>query len=129
MISGAKWMLMWRSGPCSSEAMALVSQVMKLVVVSVGRLRPPYVDDVQHYKKLLARHARVEHIEVREDESVERRIPERAFVSLLASDGETYDSVAFSRWLQERRMAGRDVCFVVGGPAELHQSSDRRLTF
>src|SRR5256885_582659 len=59
MISGAKWMLMWRSGPCSSEAMALVSHVMRLVVVSVGRLRPPYVDDVQHYKKLLAPHARL----------------------------------------------------------------------
>jgi len=32
---------------------------MRLVVVSVGRLRPPYADDVQHYKKLLARHARL----------------------------------------------------------------------
>src|SRR3954462_11270985 len=104
MISGAKWMLMWRSGPCSSEAMALVSQVMKLVVVSVGRLRPPYVDDVQHYKKLLARHARLELIEVREDEAVARRVPERAFVSLLASDGEAFDSSAFARWLEERRM-------------------------
>jgi 23S rRNA (pseudouridine1915-N3)-methyltransferase len=106
-----------------------VSQVVKLIVVSVGRLRPPYVDDVQHYKKMLARHARVEHIEVREDESVERRIPERAFVSLLASDGETYDSVAFSEWLEERRMGGRDVCFVVGGPAGLELPSDHRLSF
>src|SRR3954469_19107554 len=103
MISGAKWMLMWRSGPCSSEAMALVSQVMKLVVVSVGRLRPPYVDDVQHYKKLLARHARLELIEVREDEAVARRIPERAYVSLLSSEGEAYESPAFARWLEERR--------------------------
>src|ERR1041384_5141702 len=99
MTSGAKWMLMCRSGPGSSAAMALVSQVVKLIVVSVGRLRPPYADDVQHYKKLLARHARVEHIEVREDEVVGRRIPERAYVSLLASDGTAYDSVAFARWL------------------------------
>ena len=91
---------------------------MKLVVVSVGRLRPPYVDDVQHYKKLLARHARLDLIEVREDESVARRLPERAFISLLAVDGRTYDSVAFSRWLEERRQSGRDLCFVVGGCAE-----------
>src|SRR3954454_21476413 len=102
MISGAKWMLMWRSGPGSSAAMALVSQVMRLVVVSVGRLRPPYIDDVQHYKKLLARHARLDLIEVREDEAVARRIPERAFVSLLASDGQTFDSPAFARWLEDR---------------------------
>src|SRR2546423_8226998 len=117
MISGAKWMLMWRSGPGSSAAMALVSHLMKLVVVSVGRLRPPYVDAVQHYKKLLARHARLELIEVREDEAVVRRIPERAFVSLLSSEGEAFDSPSFARWLEQRRMLGRDLCFVIGGAA------------
>src|SRR3954468_14247839 len=115
MISGAKWMLMWRSGPCSSEAMVLVSQVMRLVVVSVGRLRPPFVDDVQHYKKLLARHARLELIEGREEEQVGRRLPERAYVCLLHREGEAYDSVDFSRFLEERRMAGLDLCFVIGG--------------
>src|SRR2546423_8024510 len=115
MISGAKWMLMWRSGPGSSAAMALVSHLMKLVVVSVGRLRPPYVDDVQHYKKLLARHARLELIEVREDEAVVRRIPDRAFVSLLSSEGEAFDSPSFARWLEERRMLRRDPCFVLRG--------------
>src|SRR4051812_50217959 len=102
MISGAKWMLMWRGGRGSSDAMRLASQVVRLIVVSVGRLRPPYVDDVQHYKKLLARHARLELIEVREDERVTRRIPERAFVSLLARDGEAFDSIAFSRFLEDR---------------------------
>ena len=58
--------------------------------MSVGRLRPPYVDDVQHYSRLLARHARLELIEVREDEAVTRRIPERAYVSLLALGGQTF---------------------------------------
>jgi len=86
------------------------------VVLAVGRLRPPFHDDVQHYRRLLARHAKLELIEVREDEGVERRLPDRAFVSLLAADGRQYDSVAFSRFLEDRRQAGRDVWFVVGGP-------------
>ena len=86
------------------------------MVLAVGRLRPPFHDDVQHYRRLLARHAKLELIEVREDEGVERRLPERAFVSLLAADGRQYDSVAFSRFLEDRRQAGRDVWFVVGGP-------------
>ena len=86
------------------------------MVLAVGRLRPPFHDDVQHYRRLLARHAKLELIEVREDEGVERRLPERAFVSLLAEDGRQYDSVAFSRFLEDRRQAGRDVWFVVGGP-------------
>jgi 23S rRNA (pseudouridine1915-N3)-methyltransferase len=89
---------------------------VRLIVLAVGRLRPPFADDVQHYSKLLARHARLELVEVREDEHVGRRIPDRAYVSLLSVGGETYDSLAFSRFLEQRRQSGRDLCFVIGGP-------------
>jgi 23S rRNA (pseudouridine1915-N3)-methyltransferase len=92
---------------------------VRLIVLAVGRLRPPYADDVQHYLKLIARHARVEMIEVREEERIAARIPERAFVSLLDRGGDQLDSIAFSRFLEDRRQAGRDVCFVVGGPLGL----------
>ena len=92
---------------------------MRLIVLAVGRLRPPYADDVEHYLKLLSRHARVETIEVREEERVTGRIPQRAFISLLDRGGEQFDSLSFSRFVEARRQAGRDVCFVVGGPAGL----------
>jgi 23S rRNA (pseudouridine1915-N3)-methyltransferase len=92
---------------------------VRIIVLAVGRLRPPYADDVQHYLKLLARHARVESIEVRQEEQLAARIPERSFVSLLDRGGEQFDSLSFSRFLEERRQAGRDVCFVVGGPLGL----------
>ena len=90
--------------------------MVRIVVVAVGRLRPPFADDVQHYQKLLARHGRLELIEVREDEQAARRIPQRAFLSLLHRDGEMLDSLAFSRFLEQRRQSGRDLCFVIGGP-------------
>jgi 23S rRNA (pseudouridine1915-N3)-methyltransferase len=102
---------------------------MKVVVVSVGRLRPPFVDDVEHYARLLGRHARLELIEVREDDAAARRIPDRAFVSLLSLEGRAYDSDAFARWLEERRQSGRDLCFVIGGPAGLELDADHRLSF
>ena len=89
---------------------------VRVIVVAVGRLRPPYADDVRHYQKLLAGHTRLELIEVREDEKVARRLPDRAFVSLLHQDGGQMDSVAFSRFLEDRRQSGRDLCFVIGGP-------------
>jgi 23S rRNA (pseudouridine1915-N3)-methyltransferase len=92
---------------------------VRLIVLAVGRLRPPYADDVQHYLKLIARHARVEMIEVRDEARVASRIPERGFVSLLDREGEQLDSLSFSRFLEARRQAGRDVCFVVGGPLGL----------
>jgi 23S rRNA (pseudouridine1915-N3)-methyltransferase len=104
---------------------------MKIVVLAVGRLRPPYADDVQHYRKLLAGLARVEVIEVREDEKVAKRIPERAFVSLLDAGGQAMDSVAFSRWIEDRRMDGRELWFVIGGAFGGLQLDrvDHRLSF
>ena len=92
---------------------------MRIVVLAVGRLRPPFVDDVQHYRTLLARHARVEIVEVREDEKAAGRLPERAFVCLLDSRGRTFTSEAFSAFLEERRIEGRELWFVVGGPRGL----------
>ncbi len=99
-------------------------------MLAVGRLRPPYADDVQHYQKLLARHTRLELVEVREDERVPRRIPERAFVTLLDAGGEAPDSLGFARWLEDRRQSGRDLCFVVGGPYGTRLDRwDARLSF
>jgi 23S rRNA (pseudouridine1915-N3)-methyltransferase len=102
---------------------------VRILVVAVGRLRPPFSDDVQHYQKLLARHVKLELIEVREDEQVARRIPDRTYVALLDRGGEELDSVSFSGWLEERRQSGRDVCFVVGGPFGLElEDVDHRLS-
>ena len=98
-------------------------------MIAVGRLRPPFQDDVEHYRKLLAGLARVDLIEVREDEKVPPRIPERAHLVLLASDGREFDSIEFSKWLEERRQDGRDICFVIGGPRGLDlERCDTRLS-
>ncbi|HXD57827.1 MAG TPA: 23S rRNA (pseudouridine(1915)-N(3))-methyltransferase RlmH [Thermoleophilaceae bacterium] len=103
---------------------------MRTIVLAVGRLRPPYADDVQHYQKLLARHARLELIELREEEKVDGRIPDRAYVVLLDSGGKTFDSIQFSEFLEERRQSGQDLCFVVGGPRGLDlDDCDLRLSF
>jgi 23S rRNA (pseudouridine1915-N3)-methyltransferase len=102
---------------------------VRILVVAVGRLRPPFSDDVQHYQKLLARHVKLELIEVREDDQVNRRIPERVFVTLLDRGGEELDSLAFSRFLEARRQSGQDVCFVIGGPFGLElEAVDHRLS-
>jgi 23S rRNA (pseudouridine1915-N3)-methyltransferase len=89
---------------------------VRIIVVAVGRLRPPFVDDIAHYRKLLGRYARLELVELREDDHVTRRLPERAFVSLLDRGGQLPDSVEFSAFLESRRQSGLDLCFVIGGP-------------
>jgi len=89
---------------------------VRYLVLAVGRLRPPFSDDVEHYDKLLRRQARVEIAEVADDEALGRRIPERAYVVLLDAAGAQHSSEAFARFLEDRRRGGRDVCFVIGGP-------------
>jgi 23S rRNA (pseudouridine1915-N3)-methyltransferase len=102
---------------------------VRITVVAVGKLRPPFVDDVAHYTKMLAGHARMEVIEVREDERAERRVPADAYVSLLAADGDRLDSAGFARFIEERRMSRRDLCFVIGGPFGLElERADHRLS-
>jgi 23S rRNA (pseudouridine1915-N3)-methyltransferase len=102
---------------------------MRISVIAVGRLRPPFQDDVEHYRKLIAGLARVDLIEVREDERVPTRIPERAHLILLASNGREFDSIELSKWLEERRQEGRDLCFVIGGPRGLDlDRCDTRLS-
>jgi len=102
---------------------------VRIIVVAVGRLRPPFVDDVAHYTKLLSGHARIELVEVRDGERAERRVPGDAFVSLLAADGDRLDSRSFARFIAERRMSRRDLCFVIGGPFGIDlDSADHRLS-
>ena len=121
-------MLKWRS-LLSSDTRVVSHPLMRISVIAVGRLRPPFQDDVEHYRKLLAGLARVELVEVREDERVPRRIPERAHIVLLASDGREFDSIELSRWLEDRRQDGRDLCFVIGGPRGLDlEQCDTRLS-
>jgi 23S rRNA (pseudouridine1915-N3)-methyltransferase len=159
MISGDRWMLIWRSAPESSSFTRLVSQPVRVTVVGEVRVRPPFEDDVAHYKRLLARYVKLELVEVRwpkrgpiretraslaspnrpapearvsrlRSEALARRIPKGAFVSLLAADGRTYDSLAFSVFLEERRQAGSDLAFVIGGPfgAPSLERVDHRLS-
>jgi 23S rRNA (pseudouridine1915-N3)-methyltransferase len=109
---------------------------VQVVVISVGRLRAPYVDDVAHYTKLLGRYTRLTQIELRESparevgaERLGARLPRGAFVSLLAADGEQLDSIAFAAFIEARRASGRDLAFVIGGAHGLElPHCDHRLS-
>jgi 23S rRNA (pseudouridine1915-N3)-methyltransferase len=103
---------------------------VKYTVLAVGRIRPPFSDDLAHYAKMLSGHANVDLVEVKDDGQAERRIPPRAYRVLLDAAGRTYDSVAFARWLEDRRRGGQDVCFVVGGAYGIAlERCDEKLSF
>jgi 23S rRNA (pseudouridine1915-N3)-methyltransferase len=102
---------------------------VRLTVIAVGRLRRPYADDVAHYAKLLGRYVRLEQIELRDGDGVGDRLGQRDFVSLLASDGLSYDSVDFAQFIEQRRASGRNLTFVIGGAHGLAlERADHRLS-
>jgi 23S rRNA (pseudouridine1915-N3)-methyltransferase len=102
---------------------------MRIVILAIGRLREPFADDVAHYEKLLSRYARVEVVEIEDDQRLAKRIPDRAHVVLLDEGGDTYDSVGFSRWLEQRRQSGLELVFVIGGPFGVRlDDHDQRLS-
>jgi 23S rRNA (pseudouridine1915-N3)-methyltransferase len=103
---------------------------MRMFIVAVGRLRPPYQDDVQHYRKMLGRYAKVESIELRDEEKVTGRIPDGAYLVVLDPAGTEMDSLEFAKFIDERRRAAQDLCFVIGGPRGLDIGScDLKLSF
>jgi 23S rRNA (pseudouridine1915-N3)-methyltransferase len=102
---------------------------VKILLICVGTVRgSPFSDDDAHYCRLLRRHARIELTELREREegTMLRRIPERAFTCALDREGKGLSSLELARFLEERRHAGEDLCFVVGGPFGLDESVRER---
>jgi 23S rRNA (pseudouridine1915-N3)-methyltransferase len=95
---------------------------VRIVLACVGKARPPFEDDVGHYERLLRRHARIETVELpeadpdREAEAILRRLPDDAYACALDREGRQRSSESLAALLEERRTAGRDLWFVVGGP-------------
>ena len=121
---------------------------MRLLLICVGKVRPPFTDDIAHYQRLLGRHARLEVTELpeagadparstealaSEAGAILKRIPDGAHVCVLDRAGEELTSEELASYMEERRMARMDVCFVVGGPLGLDQTvlkrSQKRLAF
>jgi 23S rRNA (pseudouridine1915-N3)-methyltransferase len=88
-------------------------------ILAVGKIKAPFADAEAHYRKLLGRYQPVEVVEVADDASLVKRLPEAATLVALDRRGPELDSMDWSMWLQERRVEARDLCLIVGGPAGL----------
>jgi 23S rRNA (pseudouridine1915-N3)-methyltransferase len=105
---------------------------LKTVLLTVGRVQPPYVDADAHYRKLLERYQPLTVIEARDDADLLRKLPRNGRKAAFDREGRALDSLAWSRWLEERRLEARDLCLMVGGPAglpaEALDAADERIS-
>ena len=99
---------------------------MRTTLLAVGRIKAPFAEADAHYRKLLSRHQPIEVIEVRDPADLVRRLPSDAHVVALDRGGRQLDSMQWSRWLAERRIAARHLCLLIGGPEGLSQEAQAR---
>jgi len=92
---------------------------MKITVLAVGRIRPPFDEAEGHYMKMLRTKQSVEVVEVKDDEALARRLDADSHVVALDIDGKQLGSEAWAKWLDGRRHAGRKVTILIGGPEGL----------
>lgn len=92
---------------------------MKLTVLAVGRVKAPFADAEAHYLKLARPRERIEVAEVKDDAALLRRADARSHLVALDPDGREMSSEEWAAWLDRRRHEGRDVTFLIGGPAGL----------
>jgi len=80
---------------------------VKTVLLTVGRVQPPFVDADAHYRKLLGRYQPLTVVEARDDADLLRKLPGDGRVVALDREGAALDSLGWSRWLE------------IGGPTGL----------
>jgi 23S rRNA (pseudouridine1915-N3)-methyltransferase len=109
---------------------------VRLVVITVGKVRPPFTDDVEHYARLLGRQARLEQVELPESvdgAGILRRVPDQAHLCVLDRAGKELTSEDWAELIAARRMSRVDLAFVVGGPfgldAAVTAEAQTRLSF
>jgi 23S rRNA (pseudouridine1915-N3)-methyltransferase len=94
--------------------------------MAVGRIRAPFDSAEAHYLKLLKARQRVEVVEVKDERAMLRRLSTDSHVVGLELDGTAMDSIAWSSWLDGRRLAARDLVFLIGGPEGLGRQTAAR---
>jgi 23S rRNA (pseudouridine1915-N3)-methyltransferase len=99
---------------------------MRTSLLAVGRIKAPFAAADAHYRKLLARHQPLDVIEVRDPADLLRRLPPDAHAVGLDRGGRQLDSIEWSRWLEERRIAARHLCLLIGGPEGLPSDARAR---
>ncbi len=80
-----------------------------------GRAAHYWPLEIVEVKEESARHATPAQVMQKEGERLLAKLPGTSRLVLCDPGGETMDSAAFAKWLQDEREAGRDVSFVLGG--------------
>lgn len=115
---------------------------MKVELIAVGKIRPPFSEAEAHYLKLLKPLMPVEVTEVKDAATLTRTVigaratggsrPDPGTLIALEAGGREMTSERWAEWLDERRHEGRRLTLLIGGPeglqGEVSGQADHRLS-
>jgi 23S rRNA (pseudouridine1915-N3)-methyltransferase len=107
---------------------------LKIVVLAVGKMRDKHMAALcDDYLARARRHLPIEVIEVDDDAALARRLPAGADIVALEPGGQSWDTRAFTAYVEKKMLHGtRALVFLIGGadglPAAVVQRAAVRLS-
>jgi len=115
---------------------------MKVELIAVGKIKPPFTEAEGHYLKMVKPLMPVEITEVKDDATLGRNVtaaratggekPDPGTIIALEAGGRDMTSERWADWLDKRRHEGRKLTFLIGGPegipGEVSGMADHRLS-
>ena len=126
---------------------------MNMTLVCVGKLKEKfYSSAVEEYGKRLQKFCRFQVIEVPDEKTgaaddaaantliqqkegarILEKLPDRAYTIALAIDGKSYDSIGFSRHIEQMMMHSANIAWIIGGSTGLSKEvlarADEKISF
>jgi len=120
---------------------------MRITVICVGKIKEKfYKEALYEYIKRLSKYVKLDIIEVNDEKTpdgaseslseqikkceadrIMQKIPDNAYVISTAIEGDSYDSVAFSKKISSLALNGcSHIVFIIGGSLGLHDSVKKR---
>jgi len=120
---------------------------MSITIITVGKIKEKfYRDAIEEYQKRLSKYCKLQIIEVADEKTVEnasdtveekikekeserilKYVKEDMYLIALAIEGKKYDSVSFSRQIENLGIQGKStIGFVIGGSLGLHKDVYKR---
>ena len=95
---------------------------MKITLIVVGKLKTQFKEIDDFFQKRIKIYSPFEVIELKEKndvpletENIIKSMPSNSFVVALRENGKSFDSLAFSKLLEQKMTDPGSICFVIGG--------------
>ncbi|MFV0249842.1 MAG: 23S rRNA (pseudouridine(1915)-N(3))-methyltransferase RlmH [Bacilli bacterium] len=113
-------------------------------IICVGKIKEKYlVEAIDEYKKRLSKYTKLELIEVKdeyngdilkkEQENIQKYINEKDYIITLQIEGESIDSISFSKEIEKISINYANIIFIIGGSLglseEIKKLSNKALSF